>query len=96
MKGYVKNKNYILRKIEPYYFLIDITENYANHFLVSINETGAFIWDNFENVENIDALTELLYNAISSRDEVAFEELKGDIDFFITQMLDQNILMEEG
>ena len=47
MKGYKKNENIILRKVDPYYFLVDMTENYSNRFLSDTNEIGAFIWENF-------------------------------------------------
>lgn len=95
MKGYKKNENIILRKVDPYYFLVDMTENYSNRFLSDTNEIGAFIWENFEKVEDLDALVKLLFNALSSNNQINIEELKSDLMFFITQMVEQNILFKE-
>ena len=94
MNGYKKNENIILRKVEPYFFLIDITENYVNGFLFDTNEIGAFIWENIDSAKDVDCLTTILFNAISSS-KIDIEELKRDVLSFISQLIKQNLLIQD-
>ena len=50
----IKNGDIILRTIHGSIFLIDISDNYSGDkcALYEINETGKFLWDNIDEMEN--------------------------------------------
>ena len=82
-----RNINIVSRKICDSFFLIDITDNYADDkcALFEINETGKFIWDQINGKRTVKDLATELHAAII--DEVDFSIIYDDTSEFIDMLL---------
>ncbi|MEG0875233.1 MAG: PqqD family protein [Clostridiales bacterium] len=90
-----KNNNKIVaRKIHGSFFLIDISDNYANNkcALYEINETGMFIWNHINGLCTIGELAASLQSAII--DDVDYWKLYDDVLDFIA-VLSEKCFVEE-
>lgn len=87
-------------RLKPGFKLREIAEDYvvvpaAEHYLdfgavISLNETGAFLWDQLQDSKTFEELTEAL--AVEYDGEQ--EEIRQDIRDFITLLKEQDLLCE--
>lgn len=82
-------KEFIEREIVGETVLIPTGET-AAHFngLISVNELGRFIWDNYENAKDEDDLLQKILDEY----EVAKEVAKVDLDEFLQTLKDAEII----
>lgn len=83
----IKCERIVARKIHESFFLIDITDNYAQDkcALYEINETGKFIWDHIDGTRSIHDLVTELQAAII--DEVDYTILYDDVSEFVDTLI---------
>lgn len=82
-------KEFIEREIVGETVLIPTGET-AAHFngLISVNELGRFIWDNYKNAKDEDDLLQKILNEYEVEKEVA----KADLDEFLQTLKDAEII----
>ena len=82
-------KEFIEREIVGETVLIPTGET-AVHFngLISVNELGRFIWDNYENAKDEDDLLQKILDEYEVEKEVA----KADLDEFLQTLKDAEII----
>ena len=82
-------KEFIEREIVGETVLIPTGET-AAHFnvLISVNELGRFIWDNYENAKDEDDLLQKILDEYEVEKEVA----KADLDEFLQTLKDAEII----
>lgn len=82
-------KEFIEREIVGETVLIPTGET-AAHFngLISVNELGRFIWDNYENAKDEDDLLQKILDEYEVEKEVA----KADLDKFLQTLKDAKII----
>ena len=82
-------KEFIEREIVGETVLIPTGET-AAHFngLISVNELGRFIWDNYENAKDEDDLLQKILDKYEVEKEVA----KADLDEFLQTLKDAEII----
>lgn len=85
--NYSRRSDIILRKIHDSYFLIDITDNYANDkcSLFEVNEIGSFLWNEMSSNFTVEEITYKLQNAII--DKIDYETLFQDVEEFTLSLL---------
>ena len=82
-------KEFMLREIVGETVLIPTGETAANfNGLISVNELGRFIWDNYEKAEDEDELL----NFILEEYEVERNVAKADLDEFLQILRDAEII----
>ena len=88
----VKKQNIVGRRVHDTYFLIDITENYANDkcSLYEISSVGEFIWDQLDALDNISDIVDVIIRSIS--EEVEYSAIFNDVTEFINALLCLNFL----
>lgn len=77
----------VSRKIHNAFFLIDITDNYAQDTcaLYEINETGNFIWQQIDGQKTVRDIAQALQQAIV--DEVDLQILVDDVAEFVDTLI---------
>ena len=84
MRDYIKenreimkiNKDFILREIAGEYILVPIGDTPLSfNGLITVNEVGAFIWNNIEKSESEDDLLKLILDEYEVEEEIAKEDL---------------------
>ena len=83
----IKNVNIVERKIHGSFFLIDISDNYAEDkcALYEINEVGSFIWNQIDNQKSITDIAVELQKVIV--DDIDIQILVDDTQEFIESLL---------
>ena len=78
---YRTNPNYLIRKVTDQYLLVAVgsTEVMQNK-LMTLNETGRFIWDNLQDFLTIEELTVRAKKQFIDKNDVLEEELKVILD----------------
>lgn len=91
---FIKNQNIVVRKVHDTFFLIDISQNYLNDkcSLYEINETGNFIWQQLENVEDIQKIVNCLMNNLV--EDVDYLEVYADVEEYISILKKEGFLEE--
>ena len=82
-------EGFVVRKIGKQYMAVPVggrTRDFAG--VITLNETGAFLWEKLEN----DTTKEDLLKAMLDEYEVTEDIAKKDIDNFITKLKDGNLL----
>lgn len=80
-----------LREIAGDYVVVPAAEHYLDFgAVISLNETGAFLWDQLQDSKTFEELTEAL--AVEYDGEQ--EEIRQDIRDFITLLKEQDLLCE--
>lgn len=82
-----KQENIVSRKVQDTYFLIDITDNYAQDkcALYEINETGYFIWNQINGKNTVKDIALELQRVII--DEIDLQILIDDVAEFVDVLL---------
>ena len=84
-------EGFILRQIMDIYAVIGIgSEAYRPNQIMSVNETGAFLWERLEKGTDRQALTEALLQEYETDPETA----EKDVDVFLGQLRDKGLLDE--
>ena len=82
-------KKIVLRNIVGETILVPIgQDNEAFNGLITINELGRFIWDNYENAKDEDDLLQKILDEYEVEKEVA----KADLDEFLQTLKDAEII----
>lgn len=82
-------KDFILRNIAGEYVLIPTgTTTQEFNGLISLNEIAAFIWNNIENVDDVDGMVKLIL------EEYEIDEMtaKIDVENFLAGLKESNII----
>lgn len=81
-----KNDDIVARKVHDKYFLIDITDSYADDTctLYETNEIGYFIWNAIEDGVTVDDIAEKLEAAIVG--EVDPAQLRQDVGSYLDDL----------
>lgn len=87
-----KKHSIVARKISSAFFLIDITDSYANDkcALYEINETGKFIWDHINGERSIREIAVVLHSAII--DDIDFQLIYEDVLEFTKSLLSNDFV----
>lgn len=82
---YDKNSNIVCRDIHGSFFLIDITDNFADNVcsLYEMNEIGKFIWDNISNNTALE-IAKLLKGTIT--DDIPLDDLLNDVSEYLNTL----------
>lgn len=94
---YKKNENIVLRKIEPSYFLVDITKCYNNteQKMFITDEVGAEIWNTIEDGDVFEAVYEkFLAKLTDEKTDELKECVRADLQEYIQKLLDQECIYE--
>lgn len=83
----IKNSNIVERKIHGSFFLIDISDNYAEDkcALYEINEVGSFIWNQIDGKRSLTDIAVELQKAIV--DDIDLQVLIDDASEFVESLL---------
>ena len=83
--------NYILRQVMDYYIVLGIgNEAYTPNEIMSLNETGAFLWEILKN----GATSEELVSSLVREYEVDEPTAVKDVDEFLTQLRRKELFAE--
>lgn len=82
---YDKNSNIVCRDIHGSFFLIDITDNFADNVcsLYEMNEIGKIIWDNISNNTALE-IAKLLKGTIT--DDIPLDDLLNDVSEYLNTL----------
>lgn len=82
---------FMLRKVVEIYVIIGIgSEAYAPNQIMSLNETGAFLWGLLEKGSDREALID----ALPREFEVDRETAQKDVDAFLAQLREKELIEE--
>ena len=92
---YVRNENYVLRKVHDTFFFIDITDNYKDDTckLIETNEIGEFIWNALSKENTIESIAKKL--KIKIIEDISFEIILEDVRSYISVLENKNIVIGE-
>lgn len=92
---YIRNENYVLRKVHDTFFFIDITDNYKNETckLIETNEVGEFIWNALSTGNTIDNIAKALMGEIV--EDISFEIIFEDVCSYITALENKDIIIRK-
>lgn len=82
---------YILRQVMDVYVVIGVgSDNYVPNQIMSVNETGAFLWHQLE----AGAEKEELADRLTKEYDVDAKTAAADVDAFITQLREKALIDE--
>ena len=82
---------YMLRKVVDIFVIIGIgDENYAPSQIMSLNETGAFLWRIIENGAERDQLVE----SLTREYDVDAQTAAADVDAFLNSLRERSLIAE--
>ena len=83
------NGNYVLKKVADSYIVVALGGDVVDlNTIISLNDTGAFIWKQLEN----DTTKETIVSAMLDEYEVTEEQAQNDVDAFIEKMTEAGLL----
>lgn len=83
------NDGFSLRKVADSYVIIPVGDNLVDFSaMITINETGAFLWEKLKADTNADALTD----ALCAEYDVTAEEAASDVTDFVKVLKDKKVL----
>lgn len=83
------NSDFILKKIAGDYMVIPVGNNLVDfNAVITLNETGAFLWDKLQSETTLDALC----LAMCSKFNIDKDTAKADIDEFLNKLSSVGIL----
>lgn len=94
---YKKNKNIVLRKIDPSYFLIDITKCYNNteQNMFITDEIGAEIWNSISDGDSFEMVfLKFLDKLTDDKTDEFVECVKADTREYIQKLINQECIYE--
>lgn len=85
------DKEFILREIAGEYILVPVGDTALTfNGLITVNEVGAFLWEYLQE----DTTKEQLINTVLDEYEVEREVVEKDVDEFLQELLDAQIICE--
>ena len=82
-------ENYVLTRVVDSFVLVPVgTGNVDLNTIISLNETGAFIWERLKE----DTTKEALVDALTKEYEISRDKAEKDIDTFIAQMTEAGLI----
>ena len=89
-KVFIKLPGLVARKVGNDYIIVPVSDNIANmNALYTLNETGAFIWEQIDGVKTVKDIVNLVFDEFDSD----LLTTNNDIDKFINEI--NNILITE-
>lgn len=83
------NGNYVLKKVADSYIVIALGGDLVDlNTIISLNDTGAFIWKQLENETEKEAVVAALLGEY----DVTKEQAEKDVDSFIAKMTEAGLL----
>ena len=83
------NDGFSLRKVADSYVIIPVGDNLVDFSaMITINETGAFLWEKLKDDTTADALTD----ALCAEYDVTAEEAASDVADFVKVLKDKKVL----
>ena len=98
MKKYKKNKNIVIRHIEPSYFFVDITKCYNNsqEKMFVTDEIGATIWEVCQDGDDFEIVLNNFLDKLSDDKTDEFVDMVGkDVKEYITRLVMEGFLEEK-
>lgn len=87
------NPNFILREVMNIYVVIGVgDEAYTPNVVMSLNDTGAFLWRILEKENG--ASEEVLIESLIREYEVDSDTAKKDIEIFLNQLRERTMIIE--
>ncbi len=88
-----RNSNFLLREVAGTWVIVPVGEATAEFpGMITVNSTGAYLWELLENAQTIQTLTQ----ALVERYEVDEEQALADVKVFIEPLLRVDAIVEEG
>lgn len=94
---YIRNKNIVVRKILPSYFLVDITKCYNNEDekMFITDEIGNAMWDSIADGDVFeDVLNKFVIKLADVNDEAMITTIKNDLKEYLEALKRQGNLFE--
>jgi hypothetical protein len=83
------NGNYVLKKVADSYIVVALGGDIVDlNTIISLNDTGAFIWKQLENETDKEAVV----SALLAEYDVTKEQAEKDVDAFIQKMTEAGLL----
>lgn len=83
------NGNYVLKKVADSYIVVALGGDIVDlNTIISLNDTGAFIWKQLENETDKEAVV----SALLAEYDVTNEQAEKDVDSFIQKMTEAGLL----
>lgn len=83
------NKNYLLREVAGEYLLVPLIEGESQfNSIITMNETGAFIWKRLEKNLSADEIAA----AMTKEYNVTPQQAKADVNEYINYLKEKNII----
>lgn len=83
------NGNYVLKKVADSYIVVALGGDIVDlNTIISLNDTGAFIWKQLENETEKEAVV----SALLAEYDVTNEQAEKDVDSFIQKMTEAGLL----
>lgn len=86
-----RNENFLLRKVGEANILVPLGQKVVNlQGVITLNETGAFIWELLKEERTLDELAEALVEEF----DVDFDQAKKDVEEFLKQLKEVGALLD--
>ncbi len=83
-------EGYVLKDIAGSFVVVPVGDNIVDlSSMITVNETGAFLWSLLENDADVDYMCEMVLKEYEGAPE---EEVKNDIAEFVNVLKEKNIL----
>lgn len=83
------NEGFALRKVADSFVVIPVGDNLVDFSaMITLNETGAFLWENIKD----DATEDTLAKALTEEYDVSLEQAKEDVCEFVKILKDKKVL----
>lgn len=80
---------FILKEVADNYVVVPVGENLVDfHVMITLNETGAFLW----NLLTEETTSEALAEALASEYQISVETALEDVNDFISTLKERNLL----
>ena len=87
----ILKQGFMLKKILDDYIVVPTGNNIVDFAVaISLNETGAFLWEQLES----DKTPEDLANALAGEYDISADEVRADVDEFISLLNNHGLLAE--
>ena len=86
-----RNPDFLLRRVADAVVVVPVgaaTTKFPG--MITLNETGAYIWELLETEQTVDSLTD----AIAERYEVSLEQAKKDVEAFVFRLIPTGAILE--
>lgn len=86
-----RNENYIMQQIAGKYVIVPVGKEASDfHGMLSVNATGAYLWELLAQEQTLESLTQ----ALTERYDVTSEQARTDVEEFIKTIKQCNAVTE--